>query len=287
MQTTLIAGCGYVGEALGRILIEEGRPTWGLRRNPTGLPAGVLPLALDLADRPSLAALPRDVDTVVYAVSADHSSEEAYRVAYVTSLTNLLDEFGSRGQPISRLIFISSTAVYAQDQGEWVDETSATAPSHFSGKILLEAERVALESVYPASVVRLGGIYGPGRTSLIDKVASGEARGSSSPVFTNRIHRDDCARVIWHTLGLQQPASIYVAVDHEPADQRDVMNWIAARMGVALPRAENESVGESRKVRSNKRCSNQLLLNSGYSFLYPTFREGYESLIRLRTASAQ
>jgi nucleoside-diphosphate-sugar epimerase len=179
-----------------------------------------------------------------------------------------------------RVLFTSSTAVHAQSAGEWVDETSPTEPRHFSGRRVLEGEKLLLNGPFPATVIRFGGIYGPGRTSLIERVRQGVATcRDGPPLYTNRIHRDDCAGALQHLMTLPEPDSLYIGVDHEPADQCDILRWLAVQIGAPPPCVEVASGAETRRHRTNKRCGNAKLLRSGYVFRYPTFREGYTALL--------
>jgi nucleoside-diphosphate-sugar epimerase len=270
----LIAGCGYVGRALGIQLAQKGAEVWGIRRSP-GIDSegGIRPITADLTDPATLRDLPVDLDAVVYAASAGGSTPEAYEAAYLRGLQNLLDAVAA-----SRLIFVSSTAVYGDRQGVWTNEESPTEPDHFSGRILLEAEKIALGGPVPAVVLRLGGIYGPGRERLIREVAEGRATRPAEPLFTNRIHREDAAGAIAHLLALERPEPVYLGADSEPADLGAVYAWIAAQLGLPEP-PTSSATGDGRLSRGSKRCSNARLLASGYAFLYPTFREGYGELI--------
>lgn len=270
----LVAGCGYVGGALASLLAAEGHEVYGLRRNPGSLPQGVHPVVADLSREILPGDLPRNLDFVFYTVSAGSPDDNAYRKAYVDGPRNLLEALSSRGDDVRRFFFTSSTGVYGQSGGEWVDENSSTEPATFSGRRLLEGERVVLDGPFPATVLRLAGIYGPGRTHSIERVI--EAPGNDGPpVYTNRIHRDDCAGALRHLMSLQEPEQLYIGVDHEPAERRAVAEWLSGRSGVSL------EVGKSSNSRSrtNKRCSNALLLATGYQFRYPTFREGFAVLL--------
>jgi nucleoside-diphosphate-sugar epimerase len=281
MTRILIAGCGYVGRALGSRLAEAGAEVWGLKRSTAADPdSGIRPILADLADPATLRDLPGDLDGVVYAASAGGSTPEAYEAAYLRGLENLLADVTPR-----RLIFVSSTAVYGDRQGAWTDEESPAEPDHFSGRILLEAERIALGSSVPAVVLRLGGIYGPGRERLVREVAEGRAARPAEPLFTNRIHRDDTAGAIAHLLELDRPEEVYLGVDSEPVDLGAIYSWIAARLGLPEPALAVEP-GEGRLSRGSKRCSNARLLASGFSFLYPTFRDGYGELLARATGEA-
>jgi nucleoside-diphosphate-sugar epimerase len=280
MSNILIAGCGYVGTALGRRLAAAGHVVWGMRRVAQDLPRGIRHLAGDLTAPQTLRDLPPGLDIVFYTAAPNGADDAAYRAIYVDGLRYLLEALAGQGQSPRRVFLTSSTAVYAQSAAEWVDESSPTGPTHFSGRRVLEGERLLLDGPFPATVVRFGGIYGPGRTSLIERVRQGLAAcREGPPLYTNRIHRDDCAGVLQHVMTLPTPEALYVAVDHEPADYCDVLRWLAGRLGAPMPRVEAESGADTRRHRTNKRCRNGKLVASGYVFRYPTFREGYAELL--------
>lgn len=277
MRTILIAGCGYVGSHLARLLLSRSDRVIGLRRNPAELPAGVEPYAGDLGDRESLEGLPGHLHAVVYTASADSRTEDAYRRAYVSGPRALLETLAEKRVKLSRFLFTSSTAVYAQTGGEWVDETSATDPSHFSGQILLEAERVVAQAGHPFCVVRLGGIYGPGRTRLIESVASGTARYDEGAfAYTNRIHRDDAARALLHLLDQEEPDVLYLGTDGQPAPRAEVLGFIAEKLGVSSPAGANRH----HPGPTGKRCRADRLLKSGFELRFPSYREGYAALVQ-------
>ena len=275
----LIAGCGYVGSALARLLGESGHQVWGLARTPENLPGGARPFPADLTAPESLKNLPPGLDAVVYAASADGFSEDAYTAAYVEGPRHLLAALAEQGQQPRRVVFTSSTGVYGQSGGEWVDETSAAEAEHFSGAVLRRGEEVFRNGPFPAVVARLGGIYGPGRTRLIDRVRGGEATCPEGETrYTNRIHRRDAAGAVAHLLGLDEARDVYLVVDREPAERCEVLRWIARRIGADAP-AVVPGGGSGRGQRSNKRVSSRRLVASGYEHRYPTFREGYGEMI--------
>jgi nucleoside-diphosphate-sugar epimerase len=247
------------------------------------LPDSIEPVEADLTRPKTLQHLPPDLDAVIYTAAADGRTEAAYRAAYVDGLKHLQQALSKAGQSPERFIFVSSTAVYGHEEGQWVDETSLTEPTSFSGQILLQGEKLALSGPFAATVVRLSGIYGPERRRLIDLVTSGEARlePESDPIYTNRIHRDDCAGMLHHLLRRQQQGApienVYLGVDHEPAPRRQVLTWIADRLGLPHPPTSDEAGQRSRG--GNKRCRNARLLATGYAFTYPTFREGYGEIL--------
>jgi nucleoside-diphosphate-sugar epimerase len=287
MANILIAGCGYVGTALGLRLAAAGHVVWGIRRSAEGLPSAIRHVAADLTIPETLRELPPALDVMFYTAAPNGADEAAYRAIYVDGLRYVLEALVRQHQSPQRVLLTSSTAVYAQSGGEWVDETSPTEPQHFTGRRVLEGERVLLDGPFPATVLRLGGIYGPGRTSLIERVRQGLAMCRDGPPFyTNRIHRDDCAGALHHLMTLSQPEFRYIGVDHEPADYCDVLCWLAAQLGAPPPRVEASSGTDTRRHRTNKRCRHDKLIASGYVFRYPTFREGYAALLARTTDDA-
>lgn len=273
----LIVGCGYVGSELARMLAASGWEVWGLRRHAERLPPQAAPIAADVTRRETLHRIPRELDAVIYLVSAGATTEAAYRAAYIDGVRNVLAALGEGGgRP--RLVFASSTAVYHQNEGEWVDEESPTSPRSFTGRLLLEGEGVVRAGDCESVIVRFGGIYGPGRARLIELIRRREARCREDPPrYTNRIHRDDCAGAIAHLLALTRPADLYLGVDHEPAPECEVMDWLAAQLGAPLPARASDSGGP--RSSTSKRCRNDRLRASGYRFRYPTYREGYGALL--------
>ena len=271
MPSVLIAGCGDVGSELARRLLGDGHDVYGLRRRTHLLPEGVRPVAGNLNDPDSLRALPDGIDVLCYTASADGRSPQAYRDAYVEGLRNILLA-ASRAGPLRRVLYTSSTRIYPQANGEWVDEDSPTGGSDVHARLLLEGESVARELAASAVVVRFAGIYGPGRTRLLNLAREGAPCATGH--YTNRIHRDDCARALHHLVQLERPAPLYLGADHEPATQCEVLDWIAERLGLPAPprRSARAEVG-------GKRCRNARLVSSGFRFRHPSYREGYDSII--------
>lgn len=281
MARILIAGCGDVGTVLGLQLQQAGHAVWGLKRQPDTLPAAIRKLAADLTDPASLSTLPPDLDYVFYTAAADGFSEDRYRAAYVDGVANLLHALQASDQHPRRIFFTSSTSVYAQCHGEWVDEDSPAEAAGFAGRCLRQGEDLWWNSPYPATVIRFGGIYGPGRTRLLDSLRQGTATCvEQPPVYTNRIHRDDGAAALQHVLALHDPQSLYVGVDDYPASQCEVLRWLAARLGVPEPEVISAAAAPEAMLRANKRCRNARLRASGFQFRYPSYKEGYAALLQ-------
>jgi nucleoside-diphosphate-sugar epimerase len=151
---------------------------------------------------------------------------------------------------------------------------------------LIEAEQLLLAR-HPAPIVlRLAGIYGPGRTGLLDAVARGSlAPSTGGPVYTNRIHREDCVGAIVHLLLHPSPEKLYLGADDEPVRRNEILEWLAKQLGPVAPCAPAASTWQRRQPSSNKRCSNARLRASGYAPRYPSYREGYANLMAERATS--
>ena len=195
----------------------------------------------------------------MFCATPDARTEQSYRHVFLDGLRNAIGIL----QP-TRTIFISSTAVYAQNNGQWVDEASAVRPVRFNGKVLHEAEQLCLQT--PGNVVlRLSGITGPNRTMLINKAILGT---DIQNTWTNRIHIDDAASAISFLMNLTEiPAEINVT-DDLPALQIDVVNWIRSKQQLPeLQLSESEASG--------KKISNARLKALGWVPKYPSYKEIY------------
>jgi len=278
-MTVLLAGCGDLGTEAGLRFAALGHRVVGWRRSPAKLPAVIEGAAADLTTG-DLPPVPADTTAVVVAVAADSPAEDAYRAAYVRGVENVLNALERDQVTPERIIFVSSTAVYGDAGGGWVDEATTPDPVGFSGRVLVEAEELLqarLAGTGTARVsLRLGGIYGPGRTRLIDQIKTGSAVIPEDVRYTNRIHRDDAAAAIVHLATMEPvPGPAYIGVDNEPADLGSVLRFLAAELGQPSP-----PVGDAGPARGgNKRCHNDLLRSTGFTFTFPTFREGYRDVI--------
>ena len=278
-KTLMIAGCGDVGSRLARSLEPSGWTLYGLRRDVAQLPAGVLPVAGDLQQSACPPAWPLgQLDYLVYCVAASQHDEAGYRSAYAEGLRHVLAWLAERGQRPQRLLFVSSSGVYAQADGEWVDEQSPAEASSYSGRVMREAEQLALGSGLPATLVRLTGIYGPGRQWLLNQVRQGYRVASEPPLYGNRIHADDAAGLLAFLLQADAAgtplADCYLGVDDAPAPLHEVVGWLREQLGVSHW-AEQSSVRRA----GSKRCSNARARALGWVPQYPSYREGYAAVL--------
>ncbi|MGV8916792.1 MAG: NAD-dependent epimerase/dehydratase family protein [Pseudomonas sp.] len=278
--SVLIAGCGDVGSRLARQLLKVDWTVYGLRRSVSRLPGGVIGVAGNLFD----AACPEDwptcaIDYLVYSAAATDHDEAGYRIAYIEGLRNVLGWLELHGQKPKRLLFVSSSSVYGQQNGEWVDETSPTEAAGYSGRVMLEAEQLALHSGIPASIVRLTGIYGPGREWLLTQVRRGYRVVTDPPLYANRIHADDAAGLLAYLLKADEQGvaldDYYIGVDDAPAPLAEVVDWLRKYMGVT----EWSDEASVRRTGS-KQCSNARARALGWVPQYLSYREGYAAVIQ-------
>ncbi len=279
MAKILIIGCGSIGTQLANVLSNKGHQVTGLKRNPPETDAGNVDyFAADIASSSDLKDLPVDFDTLYFIVSPDGRNEENYRDIYESGLNNLLKKFAlADSKP--HWIFVSSTSVYGQSQGEWVDEDSIAQPYNHCSQLVRQAEQKLIALAPGNIVVRFSGIYGPGREHLLRMAMQVPAIQRNPPYFTNRIHQQDCIGVLAFLLerGLAGAAleQCYLASDDEPAPLWEVMLWLAGHLKCQPPTVksvDNHAV-------MNKRCSNRRLKALGYKFRYPSFKDGYIELI--------
>ncbi len=282
----LILGCGYVGIEVARRLAILGHGVFGLQRSATGSEklraAGIEPLAGDITKPADLELLPRDFDWVVNCASSGGGDAADYRALYLEGTKNLVRWLGAC--PPKKYVYTSSTGVYAQDGGETVTEESPAEPEAEISRILRETELVLMESVraqeFPALILRVAGIYGPGRGYFFRQFVKGEARieGDGSRII-NMIHRDDVAGCVVAALERGEHGEIYNAVDDEPVTQLEFFKWLSRTLGKPMPPTNTpDPKMPRRRPGTSKRVSNaKLKTELGYQFKFPTFREGYAS----------
>ncbi|MFD1859817.1 SDR family NAD(P)-dependent oxidoreductase [Aeromicrobium camelliae] len=273
-MSAVIAGCGDLGTRIGLRLAERGHRVLGLRRHADEVPAPIDGRSIDLAtESPDF---PDDTKYVVVATAAGERSVEGYRRAYVDALGNVLDAVDRLAEP-PRVVLVSSTGVYGISDGSWVDERTPTAAATGTSAVLVEAEDLLRRRAPEAVVLRLGGIYGPGRDRLLRQVEAGGPLANAGR-FLNLIHVDDAAAAVVHLLlEAAAPAPVYLGVDGVSATRAEIAEFIAAELGIAPPAHDVE-----RAAVGGKRCRGDLLRSTGFSFAYPSYREGYGALIRAR-----
>jgi nucleoside-diphosphate-sugar epimerase len=288
-RRVVILGCGYVGLELGRQLDCE---VVGVRRSESGIDAiesaGLTGVQADVTDADELAAVP-DADVVVFAASSGGRGADAARDVYVEGQRTALDQFSQREHPPERYIYTSSTGVYGDHGGDWVDEETALDPTTEKTRVLAEAERVAGEGArecdLDGTVARLAGLYGPGRLRIERYVEGPVTEG-----YLNLTHRDDAAGAIDYFIREDcAREEVVLVVDDEPVSKWELADWLADQVGESEPakrtiaeRLADDDLSKTarRRLQTSKRCRNDKLHALGYELSFPTFRDGYQQAIQ-------
>lgn len=274
MAKILIIGCGTIGTELARVLTEQGHEVTGVRRNPPLRDKTIHFIRADISAAADLDQLPTDFDHLFFIVSADGRTAQSYRNVYEIGLTNVLAKF-----PQVPCIFVSSTSVYGQSHGEWVNENSPAQPENFNGQLIRQAEQRVIAVNRQNSIVRFSGIYGRGREYLLNKAKQSPVIQHTPPYFTNRIHQQDCVQVLAFLLEKKLAGvaveNYYLASDDDPAPMFEVISWLAQQLNCPAPTIQSVASDDTQ----NKRCDNQHLKKLGYQFTYSSYKEGYHALI--------
>jgi nucleoside-diphosphate-sugar epimerase len=272
MRRALIAGCGYLGRAIADLLKVDRWAIEAWTMSPDSARelciAGFSADNVDISSRKHVGARKSHFDVVIHSASTRGGDADAYRSVYLDGARDLLETF-----PDAQFIFVSSTSVYAQSDGVWVTEESPTEPRHETGKILRESEN--LVGTNTGIVVRLAGLYGPGRSALLRKFLAGEATiDPSNDRFVNQIHRDDAAAAILFLIQqAKSNAGIYNVVDNEPVLLSQCYRWLAGALNQRIPPVA-KSTSPRKRGDSSKRVSNEKLRSLGWTPKYPSFADG-------------
>jgi nucleoside-diphosphate-sugar epimerase len=254
----LVIGTGDLGCRVSNLLKDSYHQVMTVSRRAENTAHTGQHFSANVVTGEGLQRLPYQVPSMVYCLAPDQRTEASYRDVYFNGLKRVLDVC----QP-QRLIFIGSTAVYAQDAGEWVDENSPALAVSFNGAVLKDCESLC-QSYDGAVALRLSGIYGPGRNYMIRRAQAGELGRAH---WTNRIHIDDAAQAIAHVANLQNPNAIYCVSDDQPALETEVLAWLQDQQA-APP-------NDSPRACTGRRVSNQALRNSGWQPQFVNYRAGY------------
>lgn len=277
----LVAGCGFLGRAAAAALLARGDRVTGVRRSPSAAAElealGIEPLILDLTTPGAAERIPEGVDAILACQSARGDGAAPYRAAYVDANRALLS--AAQARRVRAFVYTSSTGVFGQTSGGDVDEDSKTAPAGETGAVLVEAEQLILRAAVagaPARVLRLSGLYGPGRAFAVDRVRSGAmALGPGDETWMNFCHLEDAVAFAVAALDRGRPGAVYHGTDASPARRREVIAWVAQRLGIEPRRGEaGAAAGPHRRVLGAK--TREAL---GVALKYPSFREGFAPLI--------
>jgi nucleoside-diphosphate-sugar epimerase len=240
----------------------------------------------EATDKTSLRHAIGDLDELIISMVPGERSDLGYQQAYVVPIQQLL-ELAATAARFPKITFVSSTSVMHQNQAEWVDEHSECRPQRFNGQRVYEAEQLLSNSRLDYTIVRFSGIYGPGRERLITRVKQGLGN-TATATWSNRIHVDDCAAVLEHLLNMDSHRQTFIASDCCPVVSTDVSDFIRSSLELAEVEPENgpvteETAGTKEETRgareTGKKCCNKKLLDTGFTFQYPSYREGYSALL--------
>lgn len=274
----LVAGCGWLGEAIARRAIARGDRVTAIRRDVSGAgalgTAGAHLLALDLAAPGAAGRLPQ-ADAIVACQAASGGDVQAYRAAYLTVNAVLLEAATRWG---ARMVYTGSTGVFGQRDGSSVDEDTPPVPATATAEVLVEAEEMLLAAARAgtsACLLRLSGLYGPGRDGILDRVRTGRlALGPGDDAWMSFCHRDDAVAFVAAAIENGETGAVYHGTDAEPALRRDVVSWISQALGILPHRDEAPWSGSNRRV-----VSARTRRSLGVALAYPSFREGLAPLL--------
>lgn len=277
----LIIGCGYVGERVAKLWLEQGHHVTALTRSAQHADAwhqqGIKPVVGDVLNVESLTALPV-ADLCLYAVGYDRQASPSKEQVYVQGLKNVLSEIAEQ---IPHVIYISSSSVYGQDNGEWVDENSATEPTSPGGEICLAAEQT-LREFYPedhssrkATIVRCSGIYGPGRMlARQSQLENGEPFQGNPDAWLNLVHVDDIVHAVDVLARSDAQHPLYLLSDTQPISRRDFYTQLAKALNAPSP---NFEVTDSESF--NKRINSERIRNEfNLKMKHPTIESGLQTV---------
>lgn len=278
----LIIGCGYIGQALARRYLARGDSVTGVVRTPASAEVlqrqGIRPLVLDLdGDWPQ--TLETQGERIFYLAPPPEQGDTDPRVR------RLVEVFAARGQP-ARLVYMSTTGVYGDCQGDWVDETRPIQPQVPRAKRRADAEQVlgqwSRRTGSDLVILRVAGFYGPGRLPL-ERIRQGlpVVREDESP-YSNRIHAEDLVEVCLAAMARAGSGDIYNVSDGHPTSMTDYFYRVADLAGLPRPpaislaeAAGRLSPGMLSYMQESRRLSNRKLREDlGVELRYPTLDQG-------------
>lgn len=279
----LIIGCGYLGLRAAQRWIENGHEVYALTRSEERArqweSLGIHPVVGDVLDVASLKQLP-EADVCLYSVGYDRTATASKREVYVTGLQNVLQTLNGR---ISKLIYISSTSVYGQNNGEIVDESSPCTPETEAGQICVDAERRVNEyqqsgDIPSATILRLSGLYGPQRLiARIDQLKNGASLSGNPEAWLNLIHVDDAVEAVFRLAECPAVAPLYLLSDDAPLRRKEFYSAITQLVGAPAPTFSPD--GDS---GLGKRCDNTFIRQSlNLTLRYPNAVDALKTLLDL------
>lgn len=273
-QTLAIVGFGDLGERIAGMLPKEQWQCVGFRRRAHLVPVGVKGVAIDFA-RPETLQILQDTapDALLIALSPSRRDESGYREGFAEAMQGIVRGLGTHQPRVA--YFVSSTRVYAENQGAWVDESSRLAEEDAFARHIIDAEKTFLSSLENAVVLRAGGLYGHAEGPLLKRVRDGQLTPMAPLRYANRIHRDDVARFVVTNLQEKPGASVINLIDDAPVPIQETEAWFCEKLSLAYAPA----AGESEAPPQGKRIANARLKSTGFELAYADYRAGYEAYL--------
>lgn len=266
-----IAGAGYLGSRIAHYFQQKKQRVTALVRSAKSVERlntqSIVSRQVDFLEPNTLESVPPAHFVVISVAPEDHSLE-GYKNIYLTGVKNYLAAFANHPKPFL-IVYISSTGIYEENTGGWVDSETFPNPKTEKAKLLLAAEQQVLQSGYPSCVLRLSGIYGPDR-NRIQKIKDGNYPETSG--WANLIHVHDAVSAIPVLFKSAKTGNVYLGTDDQPFTQQEFLDWLCPKLKLPVPAVESKNL-------SGKRCSNQKLKELGWKPDFPTFKEGYSSLL--------
>ncbi len=281
----LVIGCGYLGMRIARRARALG---WTVRmltrdaeRARSWAAEGYEPITGDVMLPESLASLPK-TGTVVYAVGYDRTSGHSLNDVYVRGLANVVDRVAATA---SKFVYVSSTGVYGQNDGQWVDEDAVCEPTREGGQACLAAEKMLACSAVAKRLacLRLAGLYGPGRLPMRAILDSDQPIALPVNGYLNLIHVEDAADVVWAALDFQELPRTWNVSDGVPVIRREYYAEMARQLGVPVPQfvAPAAAVSAAERAQADKRVSNRRMLRDlSVELRFPSYREGLADCLK-------
>jgi nucleoside-diphosphate-sugar epimerase len=275
MTRFLCIGCGYLGGRVAALAAGRGDHVFVTTRRTEAAESfrsrGWSPIVCDVLAPESLRPLPA-VDVVVYAVARDRRSEASMADVYVRGLANVLDRLPS----LNRFVYVSSSSVYGQRDGAWIDETSPTEPEEPAGQVVLEAESLLRARLPAAIVLRFSGIYGPGRLLRRTSIEAGDPIVGDAEKWLNLIHVADGATAALAAADRVEPGSIVNVCDDEPVRRREFYTTMARLLKAPEPCfvAPPPDAPTPPHERGNRRIRNRRMREMGVALSFPNYRIG-------------
>ncbi|MEM1189136.1 MAG: epimerase [Pseudomonadota bacterium] len=275
-RSIAIIGFGDIGARVSARLPPRWRAI-ALRRRVSEVPRGVRAVAADLSDAESLRVLESLApDALLVTLSPGARDIDAYREGFAGAMRRIVSGFGAH-RP-DRAFFLSSTRVYAEKDGGWVDESAPLALEDPHVSAIVDAEESFRDAFPDAVVLRAGGLYGHAPGPLLRAVTAQRLRPSEPAVFGNRIHRDDAAGYIVHALEGERVHPTVNLVDDGCVTLQEVERWLCEQL--RLPYAPISTADDDAPAPRHKRIRNERLHDSGFSLRHPDFRSGYADVLR-------